>query len=363
MTTFAPHGPSRGLLPRSGDSQHPGNAQRRRKISRRALVPLARGGDHVRARAGALEAPSQRLRSQSTRGQVRDASAEHLEGRAGAVRCTGPRTRRGPVPDAMRICSAFGPTSNVQPRRPVLTTLRPNLGCCLPLKTVPVGIRPRTTVPSSQRSPLRARHRRRQAGDGRDGHGGGRERAPRAPRRGRRGAHGGGGVAHLGGGLLVARVRAGPRDEADGGDAGGQDVHAAAPVRVRLALVDPRAPGPDGQYARCLRPYAQYAFSIMARCRDPPCQDRFRHAPADICRTHSDLVCHECPRSPLAPPRRLAVGRTGQRDHAPADPGGPGPARLRGVAERAGRRPPRWPRSPLARPYAPGAASGTPGAP
>ncbi len=55
----------------------------------------------------------------------------------------------------MRISNAFGPTSNVQARRPVLTTLSPNLGCCLPVKTVPAGVMPTTTSPGSHWSPAR----------------------------------------------------------------------------------------------------------------------------------------------------------------------------------------------------------------
>src|SRR5689334_19117970 len=55
----------------------------------------------------------------------------------------------------MRIRSDFGPTSNVHARRPVFTTLKPNLGCCLPLNTVPVGVTPTTTSPASHWSPTR----------------------------------------------------------------------------------------------------------------------------------------------------------------------------------------------------------------
>ena len=106
--------------------------------------------------------------------EVRDAPLEHLEVRAGPpTHWADDQTRSGP--EEMRISRAFGPTSNVQARRPVFTTLSPNLGCCLPVNTVPVGVMPRTTSPRvalvAGALLLHGRGRR-----GRDRHGGGRRR-------------------------------------------------------------------------------------------------------------------------------------------------------------------------------------------
>src|SRR4051812_31350545 len=55
----------------------------------------------------------------------------------------------------MRISSAFGPTSNVQVRRPVLTTLSEKLGCWRPSNTVAAGVTPTTTSAASHGSPER----------------------------------------------------------------------------------------------------------------------------------------------------------------------------------------------------------------
>ena len=61
------------------------------------------------------------------------------------------------------------------------------------------------------------------------------------------------------------------------------------------------------------------------------------------------LVRRGRPGPALAPAGRLAVGGAGQRGHAPADPRGPGPAGIPGLARPLADCPPTWPRNRRAR--------------